>query len=146
MASIELCKQYCLDFKEFVYDRENPSGMGRDLADYVTHFGAVFVDISGMSRLLIVQILVALVKQKRKFSVIYTEAEVYPPLKQEYEDLKALNDLSTSFISSGIFEVVSTPELSSVSMLGEAIRLISFPTFDYVQLSNLVQEIQPDTQ
>jgi len=48
-----------------------------------------------------------------------------------------------SYISSGIFEVASTPELASVSMLGEAIRLVAFPSFDPVQLSNLMQELQP---
>ena len=143
LTTIEFCREHRLEFTEFVYDRENPTGMGIFLAEYVSRFNAVFVDISGMSRLLIVQIIVALVREQREFGVIYTEAKVYPPLEQEYEDLNALDGLSTSFISSGIFEVVSTPELSSVSMLGEAIRLISFPTFDYVQLSNLVQEIQP---
>ena len=140
---IEFCRQNRLDFDELVYDRENPSGMGLLLAGHVSRFNSVFVDVSGMSRLLIVQVIVALVERKKKFSVIYTEAEIYPPLEQEYKESSALEGLNTSFISSGIFEVVSTPELSSVSMLGEAIRLVSFPTFDYVQLSNLVQEIQP---
>ena len=50
---------------------------------------------------------------------------------------------SVSFISTGIFEIVSSPELSSVAMLGSEIRLISFPSFDPIQLSNLVQEVQP---
>jgi hypothetical protein len=37
------------------------------------------------------------------------------------------SELVLSYISSGIFEVASTPELASVSMLGEAIRLVAFP-------------------
>ena len=143
LASIEYCKEHGLDFKEFVYDRESPSGMGLLLAEYVSRFSKVFVDISGMSRLLIVQIIVALVRQRKEFNILYAEAETYPPLEQEYRESNAVENLNPSFISSGIFEVVSTPELSSVSMLGGAIRLISFPTFDYIQLSNLVQEIQP---
>ena len=48
-----------------------------------------------------------------------------------------------SYLSSGIFEVAATPELSSVAMWGESIRLIAFPSFDSAQLTNLVQEVQP---
>ena len=143
LESIAYCKQHGLNFQEFSYDRERPSGMGVVLAEYVERFDRVFVDISGMSRLLIVQTIVALVRRKKEFNVLYTEATVYPPLEREYRETDRANGSNPSFISSGIFEVVSTPELSSVSMLGGAIRLVSFPTFDYMQLSNLVQEIQP---
>ena len=143
LSSIAYCEEHGLNFEQLEYDRENPSGIGLLLAEYVERFDRVFVDISGMSRLLIVQTMVALVRRRKEFNVLYTEAEVYPPLEQEYIETDAVNGSNPSFISSGIFEVVSTPELSSVSMLGGAIRLVSFPTFDYMQLSNLVQEIQP---
>ena len=143
LESIEYCKHHGINFQEFLYDRESPSGMGVELAEYVERFDRVILDISGMSRLLIVQTIVALVGLKKEFNVLYTEASVYPPLEQEYSNSDMGNGSIPSFISSGIFEVVSTPELSSVSMLGSAIRLVSFPTFDYIQLSNLVQEIQP---
>ena len=141
-SCLVLCEEKGLDFKEFVYDREHPSGVGPLLAKYVAGFDRVFVDISGMSRLLIVQIIVALVGS-REFHILYAEAAVYPPLENIYEESHTDNDLSPSFISSGILEVVSCPELSSVSMLGGAIRLISFPSFDPIQLANLVQEVQP---
>ena len=98
---------------------------------------------SGMSRLLIVQTIVALVESRMKFHILYAEAEVYPPLEKEYKEAHKSDGPSPSFISSGIFEIVSSPELSSVAMLGGAIRLISFPSFDPIQLSNLVQEVQP---
>lgn len=143
MPCLKLCEERGLDVKEFVYNREQPSGIGPLLAKYVSGFDRVFVDISGMSRLLIVQIIVALVEIREPFHLLYAEAAVYLPLENMYQEACVSDGPSPSFISSGIFEVVSCPELSSVSMLGGAIRLISFPSFDPIQLSNLVQEVQP---
>ena len=140
---LKLCEERGLDVNEFVYDRERPSGIGPLLAKYVSGFDRVFVDISGMSRLLIVQIIVALVESREPFHLLYAEAEVYLPFENMYQETYANDGPGASFISSGIFEIVSCPELSSVSMLGGAIRLISFPSFDPIQLLNLVQEVQP---
>ncbi len=143
LMCLELCEESGLEVKEFVYDRERPAGIGLSLSSYLSRFDRVFVDISGMSRLLIVQIIVALVESRMKFHILYAEADVYPPLEKEYKEAHTSDGPSPSFISSGIFEIVSCPELSSVAMLGGAIRLISFPSFDPIQLSNLVQEVQP---
>lgn len=139
----EISKAAGLRVKEFVYDRERPAGMGLRLASYMAGFDRVYVDISGMSRLLIVQTLTALVAKGKECVLLYSEAEVYPPSREQYERERSRNAPSPSFISSGIFEVASTPELSSVAMLGSAIRMIAFLSFDPSQLANLFQEIQP---
>ena len=143
MAFLALSEARGRDVREFDYDRECPAGMGSLLADYASKFDKVYVDISGMSRFLIVQIIVALVQNQTEFYILYAEAKFYPPTESDYEEARKGDSPSPSFISSGIFEIVSSPELSSVSMLGSAIRLISFPSFDPSQLSNLVQEVQP---
>ena len=135
-----------LQITEFVYDRENPAGIGEELKHFTQDFAHVFVDTSGMSRLLIVQILVALLaeSQNHAVTIIYGEAKEYPPSKFQFEkDRKSVDEPVPSYISSGIFEIASTPELASVAMLGEAIRLVAFPSFDPAQLSNLIQELQP---
>ena len=139
-----LCEEYSINFTEFEYDREKPSGFGLVLSNFASKFERVFLDISGMSRLLIVQAIVSLVKRDIEFHILYSEASIYPPLQSEFKERTISNDgSSVSFISTGIFEIVSSPELSSVAMLGSEIRLISFPSFDPIQLSNLVQEVQP---
>ena len=143
---VKISQKAGLTVIEFIYDRESPSDMGEKLCDFSQTFNRVFVDISGMSRLLIVQTLVALLRDQRKLiSILYGEAQEYQPSKDEFDrDNQYDSDgPALSYLSSGIFEIVATPELSSVSMLGEAIRLIAFPSFDPVQLSNLVQELQP---
>lgn len=132
--------------EKFIYNREKPSGIGEKLRYFLRSYSRVFIDISGMSRLLIVQILVALIAERNiPISIIYGEPEEYLPLQIDFEQDHE-NDRGVSFpnyISSGIFEVASTPELSSTSMSGEAIRLIAFPSFDSTQLANLLQELQP---
>ena len=135
-----------LNVQEFVYDRENPAGIGEELKSFAQGFNRVFIDVSSMSRLLIVQTLVALwAPENRPVTVIYSEASEYPPSREQFnQDYDvAGSGLPLSYLSSGIFEIVTTPELSSVSMLGEALRLIAFPSFDPTQLRNLLQELQP---
>lgn len=134
-----------LEIREFLYDRENPARAGEDLAHFARTFDRVFVDISGMSRLLIVQTLVALLSvASARVTIIYCEAEEYPPSEDRFrEDERERTGVTPSYLSSGIFEIAATPELASISMLGKAIRLIAFPSFDPSQLTNLIQELQP---
>ena len=131
---------------EFPYDRKDPAGTGERLADFASAFNRVYVDISGMSRLLIVQTLVALLAKKTEapVTIVYGEAENYPPSKDQFDsDRKDRTGSAPGYLSSGIFEIAATPELASVSMPGEAIRLLAFPSFDPSQLANLLQELQP---
>lgn len=145
-----LCSAANLVVKNVCYDRESPAGGGILIAKETSHYRRVFIDISGMSRLLIVQILAALGQRAQGFKAVgifYTEANSYPPTKQEFEDecQKASHSESVigGFISTGVFEVAVTPELSSVAMQGEAIRLIAFPSFNRKQLYAVISEVQP---
>ena len=141
---IEIGRSARLETTEFQYDRENPAGTGERLADFASAFNRVYVDISGMSRLLIVQILVALLATGAPVTIVYGEAESYPPSRDQFDsDRKDRTGLAPGYLSSGIFEIAATPELASVSMPGEAIRLLAFPSFDPAQLANLLQELQP---
>lgn len=141
-----LAKQAGLVVRRCTYDRRSPAGIGRRVGELCGERGRVWVDVSGMSRLLIVQALVELLAcAGRPLSVVYGEAAEYRPTEAQFErdrsGGKATHGLS--YLSSGIYEVAATPELGSVSMVGEAIRLIAFPSFDPAQLKNLVEELQP---
>ena len=131
---------------EFVYDRVNPAGMGDQLREFSRSFRSVVVDVSGMSRLLIVQTVVALIREeKMPVSLIYAMAKEYPPSQARFEDDRKDNKKEpvSSYLSTGILEIAVTPELGAVSMLGEPVRLVAFPSFDPAQLTNLIQELQP---
>ena len=130
---------------EYKYDRSRPAGAGEDVVRMLGEAKRVFVDISGMSRLLIVQSIVALLTTTTMpIVILYTEAERYPPNEEEFEAIREMGiHRPISFLSSGTLEVASTPELASVAMVGEAGRLIAFPSFDPTQMINVVQEVQP---
>lgn len=141
-----IAKDAGISTEKFRYDRQNPAGMGEEIGEYSLRFARVNVDISGMSRLLIVQIVVALIRRRCKnVSILYSQAQLYAPSQDEFRgDLERLRDgRSMSYLSSGIFEIAAAPELSSVAMAGAEVRLIAFPSFDPDQLTNLVQELQP---
>lgn len=146
---LDLCEKVKTRVYELVYDRENPEGIGDKIVDILkAHSGKIFIDISAMSRLLIVQALVAVGKSEIGFfdiNILYSEAEEYPPDEEEVK-LKLENSATRSttiFLSSGVFEVTILPELSSVAMQGQPIRLIAFPSFNEDQLAALRSEIQP---
>ena len=136
---------------EAIYDRQNPAGFGATLLEVVGSFsGQVFLDISAMSRLLIVQCLAALRRRGGGFSdcvVAYAEATDYPPNPSEVSE--ALQHASEDpmhtilLLSSGVFDVTVVPELSSASVTGGQTRLIAFPTFSADQLMALLNELGP---
>jgi hypothetical protein len=133
------------------YDRQNPQGFGIRLMEILsTCRGRVFVDVSAMSRLLIVQILVALGTRQQSFldcTVAYTEACEYPPSEShanaELARSAADPTLSILFLSSGVFEITILPELGSIAPAAAQTRLIAFPSLDAHHLTALQNEIQP---
>ena len=126
-----------------LYDRRNPAGIGALLLEACPDVSRYWVDVSGMSRLLIVQVLVAVIGAERNVTILYVEADDYAPTEQEFDAATTQGGRTPAYISSGIWEIASTPELASIALPGEAVRLIAFPTFDASHLGNLIQELQP---
>jgi hypothetical protein len=147
----QLCALSDAQCVEAVYDRQDPSAFGeRLLTVLAAQSGRIFVDVSAMSRLLIVQAIVALRTRPKGLTdcfVVYTEAETYPPSEAEAEAeiAKSAIDptLSVLFLSSGVFEVTVVPELSSFAPAAPQTRLIAFPSLDAHQLIALRNELQP---
>jgi hypothetical protein len=147
----KICRNGSINIKELSYNREEPAGFGNALVEALSlNDGRIFIDISGMSRLLIVQTLVALKRRSREFSncfIAYAEAQDYPPTQKEADASLAQSDSNPSvsivFLSSGVFDVTLVPELSSCAPAGVYTRLIAFPSLDAHQLMALRAELQP---
>ena len=147
----DVCAAATADVVCVAYDRENPVGIGEVLLEALGQTdGRVFLDVSGMSRLLIVQALAAFGKSSRGFartSVVYAEALEYPPSQEEVAQViahrRADTIYETMFLSSGVFGVTIVPELSSVALQGQPFRLVAFPSFNVDQLVALRLELQP---
>jgi hypothetical protein len=146
-----ICRSAHLNGVELLYDREEPAGFGAALIEKMSSVkGRIFVDVSAMSRLLVVQTLVALGTRSTGFAncfVAYAEAESYPPTRAEAEAELARCEsdptFSILFLSSGVFEITVVPELSSPAPAGAQTRLIAFPSLDAHQLTALRAEVQP---
>lgn len=134
-----------------VYDRENPAGFAvTAVKSCAAYTGRLVIDISAMSRLLIVQLLVELKNHPgllERSVILYTEAKEYPPTGEEVRRLLAERRenpaLAIHLLSSGVFEITVVPELSSSSIAGEQTRLIAFPSFNAEQLTAIRAELQP---
>jgi len=147
----DICNRTSLSIHEVTYDRQNPAGFGTVLGEKISGVhGRLFVDISAMSRLLIVQVLVSVRDRLEGFKncfVAYAEAAKYPPNRKDTEAAIAKCDLdptfSVLFLSSGVFEVTVVPELSSAAVATSQTRLIAFPSLDADQITALRAELQP---
>jgi hypothetical protein len=150
-AMRRLGKRAAVRMVEITYNRQDPSGFGDTLADALTSCGGrVFLDVSAMSRLLIVQAIVALRRRTKGLAdcfITYTEAQSYPPSRAEAEAELAKSEsdptFSVLFLSSGVFDVTIVPELSSFALPGAQTRLVAFPSLDAHQLTALRAELQP---
>lgn len=147
----KLCEDVGWKHIRIEYDRCNPAGIFETVANHFpTDLRRLYLDISGMSRLLIVQLIVGLLEHDschRDVSILYTEAEFYPPSESEAlaELSNTINDSSAmlSFISTGVYDIAIVPELSSLSVSRAPLGLIAFPSFNPAQLFSAQSIIQP---
>jgi hypothetical protein len=150
-AIYSICAKAGVSVQEVDYNAQSPAGFGDTLTTMLSDCcGRIFLDVSAMSRLLIVQAMVALAARPGGFAdsfVTYAQAQHYPPTRHvaEAELAKSEKDQSYDiwFLSSGVFEVTVVSELSSQAMTGEQTRLIVFPSLDAHHLIALRAELQP---
>jgi hypothetical protein len=146
-----ICLGKDIRISEVTYDRQEPAGFGDVFVERLGRTqGRIFIDISGMSRLLIVQVLVSLIRRPQRFNncfIVYTEAASYPPSEAEAMEQLVRSEADPSysiyFLSSGVYEVTLIPELSSCAPAGGQTRLVAFPSLDSHQLTALRAELQP---
>ena len=149
----DLCEKNAINMMELTYDRQNPSWICDKIISLLNGVnGKIYIDISAMSRLLIVQIIVSQYRSSNGLEnvvILYTEAYEYPPEEKEVSSAIAESDSDsvyrTMFISSGVFEEIVVPELSSVGLQGQPIRLVTFPSFNIDQLASLRAVLQPSS-
>lgn len=143
-----LCDKVELEKRIVTYDRKNPAGFGENILRHLENIGgSIYIDLSGMSRLLIVQLIVSLSSKPiffKKVVLLYCEADNYPPSEDEVKNkIESQQDALLMFLSYGIYDLIVVPELSSVALQGQPIRLVVFPTFNANQLIALRSELQP---
>lgn len=130
-----------------IYDRHNPEDFSNSIKLMEKLLGSsenAIIDISGMSKFLIVILLYGLRNYPGNIYVIYCEANVYFPQEEDYKSLKdKLPEETPSFLTTNVYKIVTTTELSSISMQGYPLLIIAFPTFNYKEMYALLNEITP---
>lgn len=129
------------------YNRHNPeefSNSIENLKKLISSTENTVIDISGMSKFLIVTLLYGLRDYPGNIYIIYCEAKIYFPKPEDYASIKEKPPEETpSFLTTNVYKIVTTTELSSISMQGYPLLIIAFPTFNYKEMYALLNEITP---
>ena len=126
------------------YNRFSPEDFTQSLheiMDLSRSVSRVVVDVSAMSKMLVVVLLHGLRELNLPLSIIYAPAEIYHPPKDDYEKAKAkLSDASPYFLTTDVYKVVTTTTLSSIAMQGAPLVMIAFPNFNHLEIAALLNE------
>ena len=129
------------------YDRYAPETFDMPFRQDLEQFKAesVCLDISGLSRFAIMIILDVVRKLNLPLRVVYAEASRYAPNQNDFDAAKATANqhLPTSFIHTGVYDVLHVPRLSSIRMQNRATLLIAFDSFNEALCQALVNVINP---
>ena len=103
----------------------------------------VVMDISVMSKLLIIELLYGLRRYAGTLSVVYTEPLDYAPTEEEYARSRRSAALAMRFPSYGVHDVVRTPLLASSVMHDRPAALVAFTSFNEQLIRALLSTLCP---
>ena len=130
-----------------IYDRFNPEKIYHDFKQkkkLINETANIIIDISGMSKYLIVILLDIFKDFKGDVIVIYSEAEIYHPTFEEFESQKEkMPGITPTFLTKDLDNIALTTSLSSIGMQNSPLLMIAFPTFNYRELMALLSEMTP---
>ena len=135
------CKKRELDF-----NRYNPFEFELALLDVFTcanTFCEIVVDISVMSKYMIMQILCSLRDYAGKVRVIYSEPISYAPTKEKFRVHCEEQSAATVLPSYGVHDIIMTPLLSSIYMQKSPTLLIAFLSFNEQLIRALLSDSNP---
>jgi len=88
----DLLNKLSINSSEVTFDRYDPQLFSQSISRYLEGLGNyhILVDISGMSKFLIIILLNSLRNHRNELTIVYTEAKIYHPTKDEFELEKKL--------------------------------------------------------
>ncbi|MBQ3011663.1 MAG: hypothetical protein IJA20_05135 [Methanocorpusculum sp.] len=139
-----------------IFNRYNPTPFEQEFGvniHNINDYDEIILDISVMSKLLIIIIINSLKNYMKKLRIIYTEPLSWSPCKErfdfEIENRESKNG-SKEFIpfitlsSVGIYDIVKTPGLSSIVMQNCPAHLVAFLSFNQQLISGLFRDLSPE--
>ncbi|MGB2869017.1 MAG: hypothetical protein WBD36_11240, partial [Bacteroidota bacterium] len=114
---------------------------------FLMGYPEIVIDISSMSKLLIMNLLIGLSTLNKRLTIAYTEAKTYLPTRAQYQRKKGNSRLGASKLYFQTLEhsaTVTSTNLSSIAMSDAPRFLVGFPTFNEDLLITLFQEFSPN--
>ncbi len=103
----------------------------------------VIVDISAMTKLLVLICLCNLSTFTGTVRIVYSEADHYAPTQKEYEASKEDQEVIANFPSRGFESIVRSRCLSSIRMQGQPVSLVAFTSFNEQLVRHMLGTMNP---
>ncbi len=115
---------------------------GKPMQDF-SGIEEIVIDISSMTKLLILVSLCMLTEFKGTLRIVYSEAEQYAPTKEEYDQSKEDMKMIARFPSYGVASIIRTKCLSSIRMQGQPVTMVAFTSFNEQLVRHMLGTISP---
>ena len=135
--------------EERTFDRFQPfdsTGLDSDSLEVLCERRDVVLDISGMSRFLIVVLATRLIRAGLSVTVAYTEPEIYYPSESQFRGRTHAGQYGETgqvFLTTGLFGITTVPDLTQAVMSGEPEVLVVSPSFEPHFIRALINELAP---
>jgi hypothetical protein len=130
-----------------VYDVLSPHSIENLLYDEFENIfpqiDEIVLDISAMTKLLILACLFQLSEFEGDLKIVYSEAEEYAPKEEEYKKSGKDMKMIATFPSSGVESIIRLRCLSSIRMQGQPVTMIAFTSFNEQLVRHMLGTINP---
>ncbi|ABN07844.1 hypothetical protein Mlab_1683 [Methanocorpusculum labreanum Z] len=138
------------------FNRFSPTIFEQKLNNHISQidrFDEIIIDITVMSKILIMILLCSLNRYNKKLTIIYSEPITWSPSLEKYnEEVSKRNICDNDSIltyfglsSVGVYDIVKTPKLSSIVMQNSPSILIAFLSFNEQLLTVLLNNTNPES-
>lgn len=115
----------------------------KTLKPYFEDIEEIVVDISAMTKLLILVCLSVLSSFPGTLRLVYSEPDDYPPTKNEYEESKKDMKMFAKFPRQGVESIIRMKCLSSIRMQGQPVAMVAFTAFNEQLVRHVLGTISP---
>lgn len=132
--------------KEIVYNIYDPNFIEIRLEDKFKNYAEydeIIVDITSLTKYLILVILCKLIHFRGVLRIVYTEPNDYAPHQSDFENYKLKQSRIAKFPSYGAGTIQSAQCLSSIRMQGQPVCLIAFTSFNEQLIRYILGSLNP---
>jgi len=133
--------------KNISYDVNSPHDIENKLREKLGPFfqemEEIVIDISAMTKLLILVCLSVLSSFPGTIRLVYSEPDDYPPTKDEYKKSKEDMKMFAKFPTQGVESIIRMKCLSSIRMQGQPVALVAFTAFNEQLVRHVLGTISP---